>query len=238
MGQGSNETRQKINDLSAEIFEKSSLLIPSKRAEIRGELQKLIDTHKINLDKLKERQPNGIILGSYDFIIIDMETSLELLKAKVDKYLESPFNLLEYGENYVKVLRAYIEERNKKYVPFSNGIDKIITLLNEVSKEIEKISPHFLQEILKLTFSALHLETKGLYNIENKYRENFDEKIANRLIQWFSVFFEDKIENLSPEIVNSFYLLELEKNKKGNSFYILLLSQLVDTLDIKQNKEK
>lgn len=233
---------EKINELCDYIREKAPLLIPTKRKEVLDKLKQLLYSHKKEVDDLDDD-----MYIKYNLTVCDYDSSqkilwqeLNSLKLEVDTSLKDVSNLVNYGTDYIIYLKNLIEEYRKidKQEWCDNRREYLVQFLKIIDKidaDFNKIAPYLRNEILELIFLTINAiinipwEQNQEFSAHKYLSDSFKDKdIADKLINWFELYYLENEDKLSEELRKRYYNLKFDDEKVNKLYYIVELARIID----------
>lgn len=233
---------EKINELCDYIREKAPLLIPIKRKEVLDKLKQLLYSHKKEVDDLDDD-----MYIKYNLTVCDYDSSqkilwqeLNSLKLEVDTSLKDVSNLVNYGTDYIIYLKNLIEKYRKidKQEWYDERRDYLVDLFGIIEKidaDFNKLAPYLRNEILELIFLTINAiinipyEQKPEFDSHKYHSDSFKDKdIANKLINWFELYYLENEDKLSEELRKRYYNLKFDDKKVNKLYYIVELAHIID----------
>ena len=234
---------ERINELCDYIREKAPLLIPTKRKEVLEKLRTLLSNNKKEMDDL-----DSDMYIKYNLTVCDYDTSKKILwqelnglKLEVDTALGDVNNLVNYGLDYVTYLKNLIEEYRKidKQEWSDNRKEYLVQFLKIIDKidaDFNKIAPYLRDEILELIFLTINTIINIPWEQSSEFKAHYcmtdffmkREDIANKLINWFELYYLENEDKLSEELRKRYYNLKFDDRKINKLYYIVELAHIID----------
>lgn len=234
---------EKINELCDYIREKAPLLIPTKRKEVLDKLKQLLYSHKKEVDDLADD-----MYIKYNLTVCDYDSSqkilwqeLNSLKLEVDTSLKDVSNLVNYGTDYIIYLKNLIEEYRKidkqgSYDARRGYLVDLFGIIEKIDADFNKLAPYLRNEILELIFLTINAIINIPWETSPEFKEHYymsdffmkRENIANKLINWFELYYLENEDKLSEELRKRYYNLKFDDKKVNKLYYIVELAHIID----------